>query len=174
MKLLLIPKLAPHSFMVGCMACMAICLSACEPRTRPTFDDVAKAKVIEAATATLHAYYSAICKQGLAAEFEFLDSSDAFFWIPSGSTLAWDYDSVAITIRQNATFLDTVCLTWTQLEVAALAPDTAAYSGELHSWSRATSGDTTIADLLESGLLIYRDGKWWLHSGQTRAKKAPR
>jgi hypothetical protein len=139
--------------------------------SKPSFDESAKARVVEEATAMLQDYYAAISSDGLLAEFAFLDSSEAFFWLPPGSTIAWDYDSVATTIRHNATQLDIISIAWTTLQVDAVAWDTARYTGELHSRSISVEGDTSTAKLVEKGLLIRRDDGWKLLSGETKMKE---
>jgi hypothetical protein len=149
---------------------LTLTLSTCTP-TKPPFDETAKAQIIREATETLHAYYAAITNNGLLAEFDFLDSSNGFFWLPPGSTIAWDYDSVATTIRQNATQLDTISIAWTTLHVEAVAWDTAKYAGELHSRSISMEGDTSTARLIEKGFLIRRDDGWKLLSGETKMKE---
>src|SRR5690349_13934007 len=57
---------------------------------------------------TIDNYYNDIRKQGLLAEFNYLDSSGQFFWVPPGYLNYAGYDSIAAAIRRNAASLKLV------------------------------------------------------------------
>lgn len=142
---------------------MSMLLVACEP-TVPAPDAMEKA-VIEART-MLFDYQSAVRENGLLAEFEFLDSSSDFFWIPPGANTAMDYAAVRKAVIENAKDLDTVSNEWRQLVIHPLSHDIATFAGKLSSFT-ISRGDTSIATLLESGTVVRRAGGWRLLSGQT-------
>lgn len=146
---------------------LMLAVVACRPSRPVMLDDKSKEEVRREATLMLQQYADQICKKGLGAEFAFLDSSQDFYWLPPGAHLAMGYDTVAASIRRNAKAIDSVCISWTSLEVAAIAIDTAGYAGNLHSWSVTRMGDTTVADLRETGVLIRRKSGWKLLGGQT-------
>lgn len=144
-------------------AVVGLSVSACTP----AFDEAARQKVAAEATQVLMDYQAAICKDGLLAEFAFLDSTDDFHWLPPGAAAPMDYDSVARAIRQNAAALDTACVTYADLAVTATAPDSARYTATVQSFAVTHEGDTSMASLREQGVLVLKNGKWWLLSGNT-------
>ena len=59
-----------------------------------TLSSVEKEQIKSEVNKMLLAYHEAIEKDGLTAEFNYLDNSSAFFWIPPGYQQALKYDSV--------------------------------------------------------------------------------
>lgn len=116
----------------------------------------------------LHHYHEAMERDGLLAEFEFLDDSPEFFWIPPGYMSALDYDSVKTILENNAPAISSIQIKWENLEVNALTSETATFHGVVISAMTDTSGQVNSARMLESGTLIRRTDGWKLLSGQTR------
>jgi hypothetical protein len=112
-------------------------------------------------------YHSAINKNGLLAEFDYLDSSAQFFWIPPGYTSALSYDSVRTIITANAKALRSVDFKWSTLEVIPLSGNIGTYQGIVKGKTVDTSNSSLEFSILESGTLIKRNEGWKLLSGQS-------
>src|SRR5678816_3868999 len=69
---------------------------------------------------TLSDYYYDIEKEGLLAEFKYLDSSLDFFWVPPGFTSSISFDSVAAILKKNAPLLRSVSNSWNALKIYPL------------------------------------------------------
>ncbi|MDH3708924.1 MAG: nuclear transport factor 2 family protein [Cyclobacteriaceae bacterium] len=123
--------------------------------------------VIEEVTEMLHQYHQAIEEGGLETEFDYLDDSDDFFWVPPGFKSALDYDSVAIILRANDKSIEKIVLTWDSLHVTPLRSDLAQYYGTINSSVIDTAQMTTESLLIETGLIIKRADGWKLLSGQS-------
>lgn len=121
----------------------------------------------EGAEQTLHDYYAAVSDHGLLAEFAYLDSSEAFFWVPPGHNRAIGYDSVATSIRRNARQWQHIDIRFDTVAVHITGPQTASYSGRLHAAMTDTMGTVTNVRLVETGTLIRRADRWKLLCGQT-------
>ncbi len=145
-------------------ATINITLVACVP-TIPDPDALEKA-AFEART-MLQDYQAAVREGGLLAEFEFLDSSKDFFWIPPGATAAKDFATVKAEITANAKGLDSISCEWTSLEIHPLTVQIMTYAGKMTAFSISEAGDTSSAKLIESGTLVRRANGWKLLSGQT-------
>jgi len=120
---------------------------------------------------TLAGYYSDIKEEGLLAEFKYLDSSSDFFWVPPGFTSSISFDSVAAILKKNAPLLRSVINSWNTLQIFPISEELATYSGRLHSKIIDTTGKMSETDLIESGVIIKRAGKWKLLCGQTSVLK---
>ena len=116
----------------------------------------------------LKAYHSEIYEGGLLTEFKYLDSSDAFFWIPPGYDEAIDYDSVRKAVEKNAKGIRSMRLEWETLQVIPLSNEVATFHGEVAVMVTDTAGNVNQNRFLESGTLIRRKSGWKLLSGQTR------
>lgn len=121
----------------------------------------------DSVTALLNRYHNAIRKDGLVAEFRYLDSSEAFYWKPPGYLETIGYDSVSRMIRRNAQAIASVDNRWEMLNVQPLAPDRASYSGRIRSVTVDTGGKRVETFLVESGLVVRQPDGWKLQSGQT-------
>jgi len=132
-----------------------------------SLSDAQKNNISKEIQQTLSDYYSDIKKEGLLAEFKYLDSYSDFFWVPPGFTSSISFDSVAIVLKKNAPQLRSVINSWNTLHVYPLSEELASYSGKLHSKIMDTTGKTSEVDLIESGVMIKRADKWKLLCGQT-------
>lgn len=143
-------------------------LLACNPKPLPVaFTDADKKQMVDSVTITLHQYFTDIEKEGFTAEFNYLDSTDEFFWVPPGFKMALSYDSVKASIQQNSTVFTSVKNTWTSLKVYAISPTIASYNGIIDCHLTDTAGHTIQAKLIETGTLIKRNSGWKLLCGQT-------
>ncbi len=115
----------------------------------------------------LNAYYSAIRSEGLLAEFDYLDSSENFFWVPPGVSMALPYDSIAKIIRRNAARFSSVDNSWDTLVIRPINHELAIYTGRLRSMVTDTAGVQTTTRLAETGVVTKQDDRWKLLSGQT-------
>jgi hypothetical protein len=112
-------------------------------------------------------YHHDIQQDGLLAEFNYLDSSDQFFWIPPGYEVPLSYDSVRKILEGNAPLFLQADFQWDTLNVIPLSEKIATYAGVVIGKMTDTTGQITISTILESGTLIKRDNGWNLLSGQS-------
>lgn len=150
----------------GTLAGLLIAVQGCQFQQK-AWDAEARSQVASEARAVLEAYHAEICREGLLAEFAYLDSSADFHWQPPGSTIEIGYDSVTKAIRQNAMVIDSTCGHWLELNVDAVSWDSARYIGVIEIWTRMANAETSIASLNEEGLMVKRKEGWKLLSGRT-------
>lgn len=124
-------------------------------------------KVAQEVTSMLYEYHHAIEKDGLTAEFQFLDQSADFFWVPPGYTSKLSYDSVHKILVKNNQAISSIAFKWETLEVFPLSNDIATYTGIVKGRMKDTSGLITKTAIIESGTLIRRTDGWKLLSGQS-------
>lgn len=141
---------------------LAILITSCQPKDRFDKDSIEK----EVHT-MLKAYDDAVRAKGLDGEFDFLDDSDEFYWVPPGYKYAITYDSVATILRQTAPRLSHVDNEWDTLRIQALSKNYASFSGVVKSMAVTSKGDTIRMKLAETGLVVRRKTGWKLLSGQT-------
>jgi len=110
-------------------------------------------RVVDEVTDMLNQYHDAMRIGGLEAEFDYLDQSDEFFWIPPGFDQAIDYDSVATILRATDQTLQSIVLEWDTLKVNPINDSLAQYYGRLTSTTIDTAGTEYVALLVESGLI---------------------
>jgi len=139
---------------------------SCRPVEAPAAFD--RPGVEEAGRAMLQDYHRAIRENGLTAEFDYLDHSADFFWVPPGYTSALSYDSVRTILETNARAFRKVDFHWDTLEVFPLAADIATYTGIVRGMMTDTAGTASPVSIIESGTLIRRPDGWKLLSGQSR------
>lgn len=140
--------------------------SGCE-RPHTDLTDQEKDAIVKEVRQTLNDYYAAIRDKGLTAEFNYLDSSDNFFWVPPGSSISLSYDSIYEILNQNAPLYQSINNSWDTLRIHPLTNDYATYTGKLTSIMTDTSGIVTKIKLAETGLMVKRESGWRLQSGQT-------
>ncbi len=112
-------------------------------------------------------YLQNVSQKGLTAEFDYLDSSNNFFWVPPGYHSTLKYDSIRTILLQNAKALQRVELQWDTLQIFPLSNEIATYSGIVKSNTTDTSGTKTSVSIIESGTLLKRKEGWKLLSGQS-------
>lgn len=126
-----------------------------------------KTALTQEITQTLNNYYSDIKQHGLTAEFAYLDSSEDFFWVPPGYSVALSYDSVAAVLKQNAPKFKSIENSFDTLRINIISNELATYTGRLHSTMIDTLGKSSTFSLVETGVMIKRKNGWKLLSGQT-------
>jgi hypothetical protein len=140
-------------------------LIACKQPTSLTESE--KKVIIDNVFNTLNNYYNDVRKSGLNAEFNYLDSSTEFFWVPPGYSISISYDSVAAILKQTSSKYKLIDNRFDTLLIIPLNKELATYTGRLHSAMTDTSGIVLNFSLVETGILIKRPGGWKLLNGQT-------
>jgi hypothetical protein len=116
-------------------------------------------------------YFEAIRTGGLTAEFDYLDHSADFFWVPPGYETPISYDSVAAVLTLNAPMFTSVENTIDTLRIIPLSLELTSYTAKLRSVMKDTSGNVTSLRLIETGVVIKRKEGWKLLHGQTSLMK---
>lgn len=124
-------------------------------------------KVSQEVRQMLNNYYSDVNREGLTAEFRYLDDSPDFFWNPPGYSSTLSYDSVKAEVERNARLFQSVQFRWDTLRVIPLAENIANYSGVVQGSMTDTAGVESIVSLLESGTVIRREDGWKILNGHT-------
>jgi hypothetical protein len=153
-----------------CLVFVLLAIASCLPSTQETEGFETDAIVAEVRE-VLDSYYRDIKQKGLKAEFQYLDSSDNFFWVPPGYSSAILYDSVASILNANAAMFRSIDNAWDTLSVIPLSSDIATYTGRISSKATDTSGKKSTTMLIETGTLIKRKDGWKLLCGQTSVIK---
>jgi len=112
-------------------------------------------------------YHTAINKDGLTAEFFYLDRSPDFYWVPPGYESALNYDSVRTILVQNSKSLKEIKLQWDTLKIFPLTNNIATYTGIVNIISVDTADVESNVSIIESGTLIKRENRWKLLNGQS-------
>jgi SnoaL-like domain len=116
-------------------------------------------------------YFEAVRTDGLTAEFQYLDHSSDFFWVPPGYEKPISYDSVAAVLTLNAPKFVSIENTFDTLRIIPLTPVLATYTAKLRSVMKDTAGKVSSVNLIETGVVIKRKDGWKLLSGQTSLLK---
>ncbi|WP_276134867.1 nuclear transport factor 2 family protein [Polluticoccus soli] len=153
-----------------CIPVLIILLASCSQPGHP-LSGKQKAQVTKEVETVLNDYYNDIRKDGLLAEFEYLDSTADFFWVPPGYDRSLGYDSIAAIIKQNASTVRSIDNKWLSLRIVPLSKDMACYTGKLESVTTNTSGVVNSMILMETGSVIKRPDGWKLLCGQTSATR---
>jgi len=115
----------------------------------------------------LHSYHQSIKEFGLIGEFEYLDHSAEFFWVPPGYQTALTYDSVESILKQSAKGFKSAEFSWDTLRLSVLSPSIVNYTGIVSGTMIDTSDVVTEVSIIESGTIIKRPNGWKLLSGQS-------
>jgi len=113
-------------------------------------------------------YHNDIKKDGLDAEFKYLDNSSDFFWVPPGYHTALPFDSVQSILIANSKLNNAIEFSWDTLQIFPLTHDIANYSGIVNGTMTDTTNTQSTFKIIESGTLIKRKDGWKLLSGQSR------
>src|SRR5687768_8885940 len=124
--------------------------------TSESLTEIERAEIKKSAQQALDNYYNDIRKEGLTAEFRYLDSSADFFWVPPGYSFPISYDSVATILKQNAPLFKSVDNSFDTLSIFPLSKELATYTGRLRSVMTDTTGKSATYSLVETGVLIRR------------------
>ena len=126
-----------------------------------------KAVIVKQVEQMFTNYHDDIRKDGLTAEFKYLDSSADFFWVPPGYNSPLTYDSVKVILNANARMFRSVEFKWKSLKVFPLTYEIANYSGIVEGIMIDTAGVRSSMLIIESGTVIKRPDGWKLLSGQS-------
>ena len=135
-----------------------------EPHSAPYDEDA----VIKEVHDMLDEYFAAIRKSGLRAEFDYLDPSSDFFWVPPGINSAISYDSVKTILESNADTLKEVEFYWETLRIVPLSKNIASYTGIVKGRTTNALGDISQVNMIETGTVVRRESGWKILSGQSR------
>jgi hypothetical protein len=130
-------------------------------------NDTEKDIIISDVKEMFNNYHSDIKKEGLTAEFKYLDQTSNFFWVPPGYNSALDYDSVYSILVNNAKMFSEVIFKWNTLQVFPLTEEIANYSGVVEGSMTDTSGIVNSVLIIESGTVVKRFDGWKLLNGQS-------
>ena len=129
------------------------------------FDDEQVAKEVRQ---MLDDYFAAIRESGLRAEFEYLDQSSDFFWVPPGFNSAISYDSVKIILESNADSFKEVEFYWDTLLIIPISINIANYTGIVKGSITDSQDSINPVSMIETGTVIRRVNGWKILSGQSR------
>lgn len=142
--------------------------SACQaPREPQPFTEKDQAAIVREVQTMFNNYFQAIKKNGLTAEFSYLDASDDFFWVPPAYTSALSYDSVRTILLENASAFRRIDYQWESVRINPLSPELAAYTGIVSGTLLDTTGTATQLRMTESGVVIRRLDGWKILCGQS-------
>lgn len=127
-----------------------------------------KAQIIGEIEIMFNDYHDAIKQNGLPAEFEYLDDSEDFYWVPPGYQSAIKYDSIKAILIQNNKSIQSIAFEFERLEVFPLTSEIANYSGIVKGKMTDTAQVTSTFKIIESGTLVKRKNGWKLLNGQSR------
>ena len=130
-------------------------------------NDSEKELIINDVIEMLDNYHDDIRKDGLTAEFKYLDQSTDFFWVPPGYKSTLSYDSVRHILESNAKSFQAIDFNWDTLQVFPLSDNIANYSGIVKGSMIDTSGIKSSVLIIESGTVIKRPDGWKILSGQS-------
>lgn len=142
----------------------SILIFACCCQQKQPFDKQKTAKEVKE---FLNEYLETIREEGLAAEFNYLDTTDRFFWVPPGFNQYIEIDSVKRVVLARADFYQKVDNRWEYLKIDVLTNDHVFYTGKLDcNWIDST-GLSTKYKMLETGLVIRTVNGWKITGGQS-------
>lgn len=123
--------------------------------------------VIDTVHKTLDQYFANIEKDGINAEFNYLDASPNFFWVPPGAKQPLAYDTIVSMMKTNAARIRKMENRWDSLKIVPLNNDLASYAGRFHSIITDSGGRQSIQYFMETGIVIHRENGWKILNGQT-------
>jgi hypothetical protein len=139
----------------------------CSCDTREGVSPEERLIIISEVKSTLKNYHEDVNRYGLTAEFDYLDNSDDFFWVPPGYKSQLSYDSVQSILKRAAPAFTSIKNSFDTLAIFPLSKDLASYTGRIISVSTDTSGKATTMILIETGIMVKRKEGWKLLEGQT-------
>ena len=144
---------------------LAIVFASCSQNEN--FDGPQKEKIVREVTEMFNDYHNDIKVDGLIAEFNYLDESSDFFWVPPGYNSALSYDSVKSILELNHQSFQSIEFSWDTLQIFPLSDKIASYSGIVHGIMTDTSGLVNTVRIIESGTVIKRGSSWKILNGQS-------
>ena len=104
---------------------------ACKDAT--SLSERERAEVKDEVKAMLYKYCADVTARGLHAEFEYIDNSSAFSWVPPGARAPLPFDTVISMIGRNAARFRKVNNSFDTLVVTPFTTQLAAYSARIRS-----------------------------------------
>jgi len=152
------------------LVALPIVLFACTNKDNFTHEQ--KEEVKQEVAIMFEQYYKDMKNKGLMSEFNYLDHSEDFFWVPPNFHSPLTYDSVKTIITANARATQLADFRWQSLTIYPLTPSVATYAGVVTGIVIDTAQIENHVKLLESGTVIKRKDGWKLLSGQSRILNA--
>lgn len=140
-------------------------LFSCQQQSK--VESLDKEKISKEVSEMFAQYYQAVSENGLTAEFEYLDTSEDFFWVPPGYSMPLDYDSVKAIVNKNAELFGSVKFENDTLHVIPLTNEIANYTGVFKGVMTEKTGIVSKVKFIESGTVIKRADGWKRLSGQS-------
>jgi hypothetical protein len=163
-----LPTVNVNEMSIKFSALMLLALISCScSQNTPSLSTDEKQTIADSVRQTLHNYFADVKTHGLIAEFNYLDNSPDFFWVPPGYSGAISFDSVAAVLKHNAPLYKSINNAWDTLHIVPINHNIATFTGRLRSKIIFTSGDTSEFLLVETGVLVKRKNQWKLINGQT-------
>jgi hypothetical protein len=116
----------------------------------------------------LEDHFYAISESGLSAEFDYLDQSSDFFWVPPGFNSAISYDSVKTILELNADSFQKVQFNWETLRIVPISKDIANYTGIVGGSITDSRDSINAVHMIETGTVIRRVNGWKILCDQSR------
>jgi hypothetical protein len=145
---------------------VAICLNCTQKNDQLSSED--KIKVTSEILQMFDNYHEDIKKDGLTAEFKYLDNSSDFYWVPPGYRSPLSYDSIQHILLANSKSIQSIEFAFDTISIHPIAKKIATYTGIVHGKMRDTSATYSSFKIIESGTLIKRYDGWKLLNGQSR------
>jgi len=145
-----------------------VSFTGCKEQINTSKQTVDKEHVSTEILQMFDAYHTAIKENGLKAEFDFLDNSSDFFWVPPGYNAPQSYDQVKNALIENDKAITTIEFKFDTIQIYPLSNFIANYTGIVSGKMIDTAGVLSTFKIIESGALIKRKTGWKLLSGQSR------
>lgn len=139
---------------------------SCNPGNSTNYFD--KDQVRLEVSQMLEDYFDAISESGLSAEFDYLDQSSDFFWVPPGFNSAISYDSVKTILELNADSFQKVQFNWETLRIVPISKDIANYTGIVGGSITDSRDSINAVHMIETGTVIRRVNGWKILCDQSR------
>ena len=153
-----------------CIGILLILIS-CGDKQEQDQDVLDKKQITGEIKQMLSNYHADVARDGLTAEFKYLDQSSDFYWVPPGYKSALNYNAVRTILEQNAKSLRKAIFHWDTLQIFPLSNDLANYTGIVNGFMVDTAGIESNISIIESGTIIKRKDGWKLLSGQSAVLK---
>jgi hypothetical protein len=147
---------------------MLFTITSCKEEVSTLKQPIDKERISVEILQMFDAYHAAIKENGLEAEFDFLDNSSDFFWVPPGYKSAQSYDQVKNVLIENNKAIKSIQFKFDTIQVYPLSDSIANYSGIVSGKMLDTSSTVSTFKIIESGTLIKRKNGWKLLNGQSR------
>ena len=90
------------SHLISVMCIFGLLVSVACRQESQSLSDETRASVVQEVEQLFDNYFAAVRRGGLTAEFDYLDNSGDFFWVPPGYSQPISYDSVVALLTLNA------------------------------------------------------------------------